>query len=397
MSYSCGEGPLTTLKKDMTPEMAGAAADDGIRVMLVDDSAVIRGLIRKMVSSDPGIVIAAAVADGAQAVNRLGQRDIDVIVLDIEMPIMDGLTALPKLIEVDPNVKIIMASTLTEKNAVISLKALQAGAADYVPKPTSTSNIVGASDFRRELLAKINVLGRIARRDSGKPLPEPTAPEKSTEAEPKTGAGKSLYEGSVNLRKDSSVLPPKILAIGSSTGGPQALMALLSSLPPKIDVPVVITQHMPATFTALLAKHIEDGTGWTCTEAKDGDILEPNHAYVAPGGFHMEVVNSPVGTKIKTTQNPPENYCRPAVDAMLRSVAKAYGSRVLVTILTGMGADGKKGGEAVTEGGGNIIAQDEKTSVVWGMPGAVATAGLCSAVLPIDTLGAHIMGLMKGH
>ncbi len=380
--------------KDMTSGTAGVSDDGSIRVMLVDDSAVIRGLIAKMISPDPGIVIAASVADGAQAVKRLGQRDIDVIVLDIEMPVMDGLTALPKLIEVDPNVKIVMASTLTERNADISLRALEAGAADYIPKPTSTTNIAGASEFRRELLEKIKVLGIAARRDAGRPPPKFTALGKTALAQPRTLAQESLYSGPVNLRKVTSILPPKILAIGSSTGGPQALMSLMTSLPPAINVPVVITQHMPPTFTRILADHIEKATDWACAEAKDGVILKPTHAYVAPGDFHMEVVTSPGGAMIKTNQNPPENFCRPAVDPMLRSVSKVFGSRVLATILTGMGADGMKGGKVVTEGGGTVIAQDEKTSVVWGMPGAVATAGLCSAVLPIDKLGPHIMGLL---
>lgn len=385
---------MTTNIKESAPGTPGGSDENVIRVMLVDDSAIIRGLIAKMIATDPGILVTASVADGAQAVKRMAARDIDVIVLDIEMPVMDGLTALPKLIEADPNVKIVMASTLTERNADISLKALEAGAADYIPKPTSTTQIAGASDFRRDLLEKINALGIAARRAAGRPLPRAALRPGQTQAEPKTLAQESLYSGPVTLRKATNVFKPKILAIGSSTGGPQALMALFKNLKPTINVPVVITQHMPPTFTRILAEHISKATGWTCTEAKDGDVLEPNHAYLAPGDFHMEIVDSPGGPSLRMNQNPPENYCRPAIDPMLRSVVKAFGSRILTAILTGMGADGLKGGELVIEEGGTVIAQDEATSVVWGMPGAVAAAGICSAVLPIQKLGAHIMDLM---
>lgn len=357
------------------------STDDAIRVMLVDDSAIIRGLITKMIASDPAINVVASVADGAQAVKRMGRKDIDVIVLDIEMPVMDGLTALPKLIELDPNVKIIMASTLTERNADISLKALEAGAADYVPKPTSNSKIAGASDFRREILEKIKSLGDASRRDAGKP-------------EPKAAARSSFNSGPVELRQATNAAKPNILAIGSSTGGPQALFKLFQNLKPEMGVPVVVTQHMPPTFTRILADHIANASGWTCTEAKDGEVLEPNHAYVAPGDYHMEIVDGPSGAAIRVNQNPAENYCRPAVDPMLRSLTRIFGGRVLTVILTGMGLDGLKGGKIITDAGGTLFAQDEQTSVVWGMPGAVAMAGLCSAVLPIEKLGAKVMEFM---
>ncbi|MBT3239201.1 MAG: chemotaxis response regulator protein-glutamate methylesterase [Rhodospirillaceae bacterium] len=366
--------------------------------MLVDDSAVIRGLIARMIAPDPEIIVVASVPDGAQAVKRMERRDIDVIVLDIEMPVMDGLTALPKLIEIDPNVKIVMASTLTEQNADISLKALEAGAADYIPKPTSTSQIAGASNFRQELLEKIKILGATARQDSGRPLPKTTtrtsqAPVATPGAAPATSqpVPSAIYPGKITLRPATNVNPPKILAIGSSTGGPQALLALFKDLKPTIGVPVVITQHMPPTFTRILSEHITKATDWTCTEAVEGEVLKPNHAYIAPGDFHMEVVESAGGMCLKMNQNPPENFCRPSVDPMLRSVVKLYGARVLTTILTGMGSDGLKGGKEVIDAGGTVIAQDEASSVVWGMPGAVATAGVCSAVLPLAQLGGHIM------
>ncbi len=383
---------MTANIKESALGRAGDSDDSVIRVMLVDDSAIIRGLIAKMIATDNSIEVTASVADGAQAVKRMAAKDIDVIVLDIEMPVMDGLTALPLLIEADPNVKIVMASTLTERNADISLKALEAGAADYIPKPTSTTNIAGASDFKRDLLEKIRILGAAARRAAGRPMPKATS--RPGQIQDKVSKLALVPTGPVTLRKASNVFKPKILAIGSSTGGPQALLALFRDMRPTIGVPVVVTQHMPPTFTRILAEHIAKATGWTCTEAKDGDVLEPNHAYIAPGDFHMEVVEAPGGPTIQMNQNPPENFCRPAVDPMLRSVVKIYGSKVLTAILTGMGSDGLKAGKMVTEEGGTVVAQDEDTSIVWGMPGAVAEAGICSAVLPIEKLGAHIMDFM---
>ena len=378
---------MATNLKDPTPVTSGKSADEGIRVMLVDDSAIIRGLIAKMVASDPGITVVASVADGAQAVKRMEKRDIDVIILDIEMPVMDGLTALPKLIKIDPNVKIIMASTLTERNANVSLQALKAGAADYVPKPTSTNKIAGASEFRREILEKIKILGAAGRRQAGRPVP-------AVDAAADSPSRPSPYSGPVTLRQPANILAPKILAIGCSTGGPQALFKLFADLKPKINIPVVITQHMPPTFTRLLAEHIANSTDWTCMEAQDGDVLTGNHAYVAPGDFHMEIEDTPDGGTIRINQNPPENFCRPAVDPMFRSLSQSYGNRVLAVIMTGMGTDGLKGAGKIVETGGTLFAQDEKTSVVWGMPGAVAEAGLCSAVLPIDKLGRRIMEFM---
>jgi len=367
---------------------AGADAGDGIRVMLVDDSAIIRGLIAKMIGPEPGVTVVASVGDGAQAVKRMGQGGIDVIVLDIEMPVMDGLTALPKLIEIDPEVKVIMASTLTERNAGISLQAMAAGAADYLPKPTATTRIAGTSDFRRELLEKIKTLGALHLRATEDAAPKGAAtPTKAVKP-------KSLYDAPVVLRDAVKVPRPRALAVGSSTGGPPALFAFFKSIKPTLGVPVVITQHMPPTFTRILAEHIAGQSGWACVEAQDGEVLKPDHAYMAPGDHHMEIVAEPRGGVVRLNQNPPENFCRPAVDPMLRSLAKTYGGRVLTVILTGMGSDGKKGGEIVTAAGGTVIAQDEATSVVWGMPGAVATAGLCSAVLPLAELGPYVMDFM---
>jgi two-component system chemotaxis response regulator CheB len=348
-------------------------------VLVVDDSAVIRGLMRRMLEEDPAVAVVDSASNGELAVKGLARQAIDVVVLDIEMPVMDGLTAIPKLLEVDPEVRIIMASTLTLRNAEVSLKALAAGASDYVAKPTSTQEIAGAAAFKRELVEKVKCLGamRRGRRPPGKAVPA-AKPAPGREERP-----------AIALRTPS-LLKPHVIAIGSSTGGPQALFTLLKGVKSEIKLPIVITQHMPATFTTILAEHIQRESGWPCAEAKDGEALAPGRIFLAPGNYHMVVERAGVQQVLRLNQDPPENFCRPAVDPMLRSVAKVFGGRTLAVILTGMGADGLEGGKAVVEAGGAVVAQDEKTSVVWGMPGAVATAGICSAVLPIGEIAPYI-------
>ena len=201
------------------------------------------------------------------------------------------------------------------------------------------------------------------------------------------------HQDEVELRQPG-ITRPDILAIGSSTGGPQALFAFLKGLPKTVNLPVVITQHMPATFTSILAEHITRMTGWPCTEAKDGDVLETGKILLAPGDFHMTIVQKGPQRVVSLNQDPPENFCRPAVDPMLRSLVKVFGPRIFTVILTGMGNDGAKGSQQVVQAGGTVIAQDEKSSVVWGMPGAVASAGLCSAVLPIDQLAGYVVNYL---
>ncbi len=362
----------------MTTAAASTVADP-IRVMVVDDSAVIRMLITRILEEDPQVSVVATAGNGQIALDNLSANDIDVVILDIEMPVMDGLTALPKLLEAEPGIKIIMASTLSTRNADISIRALNAGAADYVPKPTSARDIRTGDEFRRELLVKVKTLGEVRRR------------HRSTArgAGPPSGPGRSPAKP-IALRKPGPVRP-EVLAIGSSTGGPQALFAMLGGLNLDIQQPILITQHMPPTFTTTLAEHIARATGRPCAEAKDGEVVESGHIYVAPGDFHMVVEANKAQPVFRLSKAPPENFCRPAIDPMLRSLAKVFGPGVLSVILTGMGHDGLNGGEAVTKAGGTVIAQDEESSVVWGMPGAVATAGLCSAVLPITELAPYIM------
>jgi len=382
---------------------------DPFRVMVVDDSAVVRGLISRMLETEDSLDVIASVGNGQAAINGLDRYDVEVIILDIEMPVMDGLTALPKLLEKDPSIKVIMASTLTLRNAEISMKALEAGASDYVPKPTSSRDLSTGGDFKRELLDKVKVLGAEARRSKttgslrptgfGRPLrvqpttaragatpaarPDATARRRAPLSKPEPV---QIRPGAVNLRQPGKGTP-QILAVGSSTGGPQALFTFLKGLKGKIELPIVITQHMPATFTTILAEHITRMTGWPATEGKNGDVIKKGQVYIAPGDYHMEIVSEGGAKKIKLNQGPQENFCRPAVDPMFRSVEKSYGApNVLAVILTGMGQDGLKGSKGLVEAGATLCAQDEASSVVWGMPGAVATAGLCSAVLPVTDL-----------
>ncbi|MFV3076443.1 protein-glutamate methylesterase/protein-glutamine glutaminase [Niveispirillum fermenti] len=377
------------------------------RVMVVDDSAVIRGLLTRSLEGDPEIKVVASVANGQMAINTLQRQMIDVIVLDIEMPVLDGLSALPHLLAVDPHVKIVMASTLTAKNADISLRALKAGAADYIPKPSSTRELTSADDFKRELTGKVKALALAARKADprkGAPTPAAGTPAAPGIVRPVTPVGTAppttgfTLSPPVRLKPETgpiSLRPvpdfrPDVLAIGSSTGGPQALFEVLSHLKDGIRQPILITQHMPATFTTILAEHITRQCGVQCAEAKEGEPIVGGRAYVAPGDFHMLVVQKNGVNYLTLTKDPPENFCRPSVDPMLRSIVRAYGKRVLVTILTGMGHDGQRGSEAVVQAGGAILGQDEPSSVVWGMPGAVATAGLCSAVLPLKEIGPYI-------
>jgi two-component system chemotaxis response regulator CheB len=353
--------------------------------MIVDDSAVIRGLLTKTVEADAEIKVVSTVGNGQAAIDALKRADIDVVVLDIEMPVMDGLTALPKLMAAKPGVQVIMASTLSLKGAAVSMKAMSLGAADYLPKPTTTTGINNATDFKRDLIEKVKNWGAVSRRKRG--LPRASAAPVDANAAPP--APKKLYPGPVTLR-NSTIGRVDCLAIGSSTGGPQALFALFRALGRVDRMPVFVTQHMPATFTTILAEHLAQAAGMPAAEAKDGEPVVAGRIYVAPGDFHMTVETQGIAMVVRLNKNPPENFCRPAVDPMLRSIAKAYGARTLFVMLTGMGQDGLRGARDLVAAGGTVIAQDEATSVVWGMPGAVATAGLCSAVLPLPEIGAYV-------
>jgi two-component system chemotaxis response regulator CheB len=263
-----------------------------------------------------------------------------------------------------------MASTLTTRGADIALRALRLGAADYVPKPSA---VTGDEVFRRELVEKVKGLGRMRRRA----------------IRPTSGNVPGL-----RLRPAAPVAP-RLLAVGSSTGGPQALFTLVQGLGKTLNVPVVMTQHMPATFTPILADHLSRLGGLPCAEARDGEILVPGRMYLAPGDRHLLIDAARGGLRARLSTDPPENFCRPSVDPMLRSAAAACDGRVLVAMLTGMGQDGLDGTRLVIEAGGSAVAQDEATSVVWGMPGAIAQAGLCHAVLPLPRIAPKLLELLR--
>jgi two-component system, chemotaxis family, protein-glutamate methylesterase/glutaminase len=343
--------------------------------MVVDDSAIVRGLIVRMLKEDPRIDVAASCSNGEMAVAQAARHPVDVIILDIEMPVMDGLAALPKLLEASPGASIIMASTLTQRNAAISLRALALGAADYVAKPTS-DKLGGSEAFRRELIEKVITLGRAkGKRASG-------------------NAPRSVSRPQFQLRS-ASPRRSRIIAIGSSTGGPQALLTLLGALPASIQCPIVIAQHMPATFTAVLAQHIARGSGRICSEAVDGMEIKPGTICLAPGDYHLQVTRESNRCIARLSQTPPENFCRPSVDPLFRSVAQHFGAESIAIVLTGMGSDGCAGARVLAAIGAPVLAQDEASSVVWGMPGAVANAGICSAVLPLTRIAGHLATLFE--
>lgn len=380
------------------------SADDTIRAMVVDDALVIRGMLTRFLEETGDISVVASVGDGERALSALDRHDVDVVILDIEMPRMDGLEALPQIIKKVPGIQVLMASTLTMRNAEISLKAMSLGAADYVPKP-STGELRSRDDFKRELIEKVRTLGRIGRRrrlrraemrkETAAPGTSAAARVRKDEAAP-AGIPREKRGGEGTTLRALPNVKPDVIVVGSSTGGPQALFQVMKDIPESVKQPILITQHMPPTFTTILAEHVAKASGRPTVEAKDGDLIEPGHIYVAPGDYHMIITAQGAGKRIKLTQDPPENFCRPAVDPMLRSAVDCYGKNILAVILTGMGADGCKGCQSVVDTGGAVIAQDEETSVVWGMPGAVAGAGICSAVLPVQEIGTKIGKIAQG-
>lgn len=350
------------------------------RVMVVDDSAVVRGLVSRFLKDTPDIEVVCTAPNGAAALDELQQREIDIVLLDIEMPVMDGMAALERIVADHPGVQVIMASTLTRRNAEISLRAIGLGAADYIPKPEA--GLGSAEDFKRELIAKVQ--GLSARRIRRQPLAAsglapsavaPVAPVGETVLRPVAPASHGVRSR------------PKVLAIGASTGGPPALLQLFEALRGAIEQPMLLTQHMPATFTTLLAEQLSRAGDRPCAEGKDGEPVQPGRCYVAPGGWHMTVEHQGPVPTLRVTQDPPENFCRPAVDPMLRGVANVYGAGALAVILTGMGSDGAKGCEAIGKAGGRFIVQDEESSVVWGMPGAAAATGMAERILPMRDIG----------
>jgi len=376
-----------------SPIVPSTPVSDPIKVLLVDDSTIVRAFIARTLEADPEIKIVASVPNGQMGVASAARHHPDIVVLDIEMPIMDGIEALPKIIEASPGTKVLMCSTLTVRNAEITMKAFELGAADCIAKPTNSGEINAADSFKVDLLRMVKLIGRRAQRAAAKTPSDHASPgaqdAKHTFSGGTYGALKSKTPFELRPSKLGETFHPAVLAIGSSTGGPQALFKVISHFK-NLPIPIILTQHMPATFTKILAQHIQDQTGVRALEGEEGMAVENGTVYVAPGGFHMTFARQGTKTLIHLDTGPPENYCKPSVDPMIRSAMTIWGSRILCTILTGMGSDGLNGCKALVDAGGKVVAQDQETSVVWGMPGAVAIAGVCSAVLPLQEIGPWI-------
>ena len=376
-------------------------------MMVVDDSVVIRGLISRWIAAEPDMVVAASLRTGLDAVNQIERVNPDVAVLDIEMPELDGISALPQLLAKKRNLIVIMASTLTRRNAEVSFKALSLGASDYIPKPESTREASAAEIFHHDLIQKIRSLGAKVRRAApaspGHAAPAypatspPLAPALERSREPLSRPPQAPVAHPPLTRRAFSSQAPRALLIGSSTGGPQALMTLVAEIGAVIDrFPVLITQHMPPTFTTILAEHLARSSHRPAHEAVDGEIVKAGTIYLAPGGRHMRVVRRGAEVAIALDDGPSVNFCKPAVDPLFSSAIDVWQGGILAVVLTGMGSDGMRGGKEIVAAGGSVIAQDEATSVVWGMPGAAANAGICSAILPLGQIAPKLVRLFSG-
>ena len=379
-----------------------------IRVLVVDDSTVARRVLREIIEDEPGLCVAGLAIDGRQALAMLDESDPDLVTLDIEMPEMDGLTALKELRRRRPRLPVIMFSTLTHRGASATIEALSLGASDYVAKPVGAGGLREHMErLRLELVPRIRALARmggwesrpIAQVPETSPLPSPTPRREPFPAErvlspsrPTSSAGRALDPSAPGRQLTQAA---ELLLIGVSTGGPSALARLLPSLPDPFPVPVLIVQHMPPLFTRMLAERLDQLCPLQVREAEPGIRPEPGEVWLARGDRHLEVARESGRLALCEHQGPPVNSCRPAVDLLFLSAARACGSSAVALVLTGMGHDGLDGARAIRAAGGLVLAQDEESSVVWGMPGAVAGAGLADAVLPLEALGAQVAQLLR--
>src|SRR6201995_4647442 len=370
-----------------------SAREAKLRVMVVDDSVVIRGLISRWVNAEADMEVVASLRTGLDAVNQLDRIKPDVAVLDIEMPELDGISALPQLLAKKRDLIVIMASTLTLRNAEISFKALALGASDYIPKPESTGEAAAAEIFHHDLIQKIRTFGAKVRRAQPAIVNPPLAPALPAG---KPAPRPALAQPAL-MKRAFGTQVPRVLVIGSSTGGPQALIALVTELGPVIDrCPVLITQHMPPTFTTILAEHLARSSRRPAHEGIDGEPVRAGTIYLAPGGRHMRVVRRGAEAVVALDAGPSVNFCKAAVDPLFTSAIEGWQGGVLAVILTGMGSDGTRGGKEIVAAGGSVIAQDEASSVVWGMPGAAANAGICAAVLPLNQIAQKVVRVFAG-
>jgi two-component system, chemotaxis family, protein-glutamate methylesterase/glutaminase len=355
-------------------------AAEHTRVLIVDDSAVMRSLLRSVIGSGSGLEVAGTAADGASALSIIELNRSDLILLDVEMPVMDGLATLRELRRRGHKVPVIMCSSLTQRGAKVTIEALACGASDYVAKPTGQPCREQAiQSLANDLLPKIHAL---------------TAGAPSIAAPALRHTLPALAPAATRLASSA----PSVVVIGVSTGGPAALDLLLPALPAGFPLPVLIVQHMPEVFTRLFAERLNERCALRVCEAAEGDVVEPGTIHIARGNWHMEVMagaRTGAPPTLHLHQGPLENHCRPAADVLFRSAARVYGSGVLAVVLTGMGSDGLAGCRLIRGQGGMVLAQDQATSVVWGMPGAVAQAGLAHKVLPLAAIAPESARIAK--
>ena len=387
-------------------------SSEQLRIMIVDDSAVVRGMLTKRLAEEPDFMIASSAIDGVMALAELKKVTVDVVILDIEMPRMDGLTALPLIRQIAPDAKVIISSSLSERNAEIAIKALSLGASECIAKPSSRQSREMLENYYRDLIDKTRALGARVVRQAPRSSPAATGPSIASSHPLALASAVNALAPAPAAPRDSrseiaqgrpaspsSLMPalkPHALAIASSTGGPQALIQIFREVGTTLKVPVFITQHMPPTFTAILAKHISQASGAPCTEGEEGEAVEGGKIYVAPGDYHMRLRREGDQLRVRLGQEAPVNYCRPSADPMIASLADLYGNRLLLVVLTGMGQDGMDGARIVQERGGTVIAQDKATSTVWGMPKAVAEHGYCRGLLPLSQIAGYLKAVFGG-
>lgn len=352
-----------------------------IRILVVDDSVVIRQMVSQILAEDPELAVAGVAGDGRIALAKIDQVSPDLVTLDVEMPVMNGLETLAAIRKLYPKLPVIMFSTLTERGAGATIEALSLGASDYVTKPSNTmSQDEARQRIRAELIPKIKALCRAP----GENVPRPAARRAAGPPPLEMPKAKSAPAANASSRKI------ELVAIGTSTGGPNALGVMVPEFPKDFPVPIVIVQHMPPLFTRMLAERLASRSAIPVREGLEGAALEPGVAWIAPGDFHMTVKRHAEGLRLHLNQAAQENSCRPAVDVLFRSVAETCGPNALAVVMTGMGSDGVRGAERIRRSGGEVMVQDEKTSVVWGMPGFTFNEGHADFVYPLDQLQVEI-------
>lgn len=363
--------------------------DAGLRVLLVDDSAVVRRIMMDVLGGEPGVAVVRSASSGRQALGMIDEMQPHVVVLDVEMPDIDGRQTLAEVRKRWPALPVVMFSSTSDKGAAATFDAMAQGARDFVTKPSMAGSLAGAvASVRANLVPVVKTWGGISMRrirteqlrSESPPLPA----RPSTSAPPAARRSPPLVE----RRRNSGRVEAVVMA--SSTGGPNALNEIIPMLRGDLRVPVLLVQHMPVTFTRHLAERLDGISALRVLEAAPGMALEAGHLYVARGGEHMVVKRCGLETRIELNSDSPENSCRPAADVLFRSAVSVWGGDLLGVVLTGMGQDGMLGSRAVVEAGGTVLVQDADTSVVWGMPGAVANAGLASEVLPLSLVAQAI-------